>query len=54
MTIDQLYEALEAGIKDLGADYGQEATDYMIYDLAESISVMADNPRTAQKFLDPL
>ena len=26
----------------------------MIYDLAKSISVMADNPRTAQKFLDSL
>lgn len=54
MTIEELHEALEAGIKDLESDYGQEATDYMIYDLAESISVMADNPRTAQKFLDSL
>ncbi len=54
MTIEQLHDALEASIKDLEADYGQEATDYMIYDLAKSISVMADSPRTAQKFLDSL
>ena len=54
MTIEELHEALEAGIKDLESDYGQEATDDMIYDLAKSISVRADNPRTAQKFLDSL
>lgn len=29
MSIDELYEELDAGIKDLEVDYGQEVTDDM-------------------------
>lgn len=51
MTIEELHEELEAGIKDLEADYGDEFNDSMIYDLAQSIAVMADSPATARQFL---
>lgn len=51
MTIEELYEALEAGIKDLEADYGDEVNDFTIFDLAQSIAIMADSPATARKFL---
>lgn len=51
MTIEELHEELEAGIKDLEADYGDEFNDSMIFDLAQSIAVMADSPETARQFL---
>ena len=51
MSIDELYEELDAGIKDLEADYGQEVTDDMVHDLATSIVVWADSPATAKQFL---